>query len=496
MITLIKFGTSGWRAKIGEHFSVHNIRRVACATAMHIKENKRYGYNGEEYEFYLKSKNKPKPNVPLVVIGYDTRFFSEIAARIVAEVFAYHGINVIFSNTEAPTPTIAWMVMKYNAVGGVTITASHNPPEYNGYKWTPFWGGPAIVDITNDLEARAFSLSDSMCEKYMDFDTAVSNKIIKVVDFHKDYIEQIYKLIDFKKIKSSRVKVVVDSVYGTARSYLKKLLADCGLNVIGIRENRDVYFGGHSPDTDEENLGELKNTVIKNKYDIGLACDGDADRFGIVTSSGKWLSPNLVLALCYYHLLENKKMKGGVIRSVMTSHMVDVIARSYNCETRETPVGFKYIGDLLKTGNYLIGGEESGGLSIKGHVPEKDGILACLLVTEMISYENKSLDKIIENLWSKFGRFYNERVNFKISEDMDMLKIVDMLKNDPPLKIGSNSVWRIDHTDGFKFILKNGAWLGLRPSGTEPVVRIYAEANDLSLLKKLIEEGKNIINRK
>ncbi|MGC8728340.1 MAG: phosphoglucomutase/phosphomannomutase family protein [Elusimicrobiales bacterium] len=496
MITLIKFGTSGWRAKIGEHFSVHNIRRVACATALHIKENKRYGYNGEEYEFYLKNRNKSKPNVPLVVIGYDTRFFSEIAARIVAEVFAYHGINVIFSNIESPTPTVAWMVMKNNAVGGVMITASHNPPEYNGYKWTPFWGGPATVEITNDIESKAFSLPDSLCERYMDFEAGVSNKIIKVADFHQDYFEQINKIIDFKKIKSVKPKVAIDSVYGTARTYLKKLLLDCGLNIVGIRENRDVYFGGHSPDTDEDNLKDLKLNVTKNKCDIGLACDGDADRFGIVTSSGKWLSPNLVLGLCYYHLLENKKMKGGVVRSVMTSHMVDVIAKNYGCEVRETPVGFKYIGDLLKTGSYLIGGEESGGLSITGHVPEKDGILACLLVTEMICYDRSGIDKIIEKAEKMFGKFYNARINFKISEDMDMGKIVERLKNNPPLKIGNNAVWRIDHTDGFKFILKNGAWLGLRPSGTEPVVRIYAEANEQSLLNKLIEEGKNIVNGK
>jgi len=493
MVTIIKFGTSGWRAKIGENFSVSNLRRVACATATHIKENKRYGYNGEEYEFYLRSQNKTKPQIPLVIVGYDTRFFSEIAARIVAEVFAYHGINVIFSNVESPTPVVAWMVIKYNAVGGVMITASHNPPEYNGYKWTPFWGGPATVEITNDLESRAFSISETLTEKYMDFDTSLSNKVIKIVDFHNDYLEQIKKIIDFKAIKSSKLKVAVDSVYGTARTYLKNILLDCGIDVIGIRENRDVYFGGHSPDTDEENLSELKSTIIKNKCDIGLACDGDADRFGIVTSTGKWLSPNLILSLCYYHLLENKKMRGGVIRSVMTSHMPDLIAKNYGCEVRETPVGFKYIGDLLRTGNYLIGGEESGGLSIKGHVPEKDGILACLLVLEMLAFEKKDLDKIIENVEKKFGKFYNERVNFKIDDTIDMVRTIDKLKNRPPLKIANISVWRIDHKDGFKFILKNGWWLGLRPSGTEPVVRIYAEATDKNALVKLIEEGEKII---
>ncbi|MEF3280898.1 MAG: phosphoglucomutase/phosphomannomutase family protein [Elusimicrobiota bacterium] len=494
MVTLIKFGTSGWRAKIGEHYNIYNLRCVAHATALHIKENNRYGFNGEEYELYLKAKNKMKPSLPTVVVGYDTRFFSEVAAKVVSEVFAYHGINVIFSNIEAPTPVIAWMVIKYGAIGGVTITASHNPPEYNGYKWTPFWGGPATVDITNDIESRALNMTESLIERYIDFNTAVSSKIIRVVDFHKDYFDQINKIIDFKRIKSSGIKITIDSVYGTARSYLRKILEDSGISSIGIRENRDVYFGGRSPDTDEENLLLLKNTVVKNKSDVGLATDGDADRFGIITSNGKWLSPNLVLSLCYYHLLENKKMRGGVVRSVMTSHMVDAIAKDYGTEVRETPVGFKYIGDLLRRGGYLIGGEESGGLTITGHVPEKDGILACLLVAEMIAYEGNNLNSIISKVEKSYGKYYNERINFKINENIDMGKIIERLKKNPPLKLACNSVWRIDHTDGFKFILKNGAWLGLRPSGTEPVVRIYAESNDQKFLYELIEEGKRIIN--
>lgn len=493
MISIIKFGTSGWRAKIGEHYNVYNLRRVAHATAMHIKENKQYGFNGEEYELYLKSRNIPKPNIPIVVVGYDTRFFSEIAARIVSEVFAFHQINVIFSNIEAPTPAIAWLVMKYAACGGVTITASHNPPEYNGYKWTPFWGGPATVEITNDIESKIMGISESLMDKRIEFDTGVSNKIIKIHDFHKDYFDQIYKMMDFKKIRNSKIKVVVDSVYGTARTYLRKLLEQSNIKCIGIRENRDVYFGGHSPDTDEENLTMLKDVVIKNKADLGIACDGDADRFGIITSKGRWISPNLVLSLCYYHMLENRKMKGSAVRSVMTSHMIDSIAKHYGCDVRETPVGFKYIGDLLKTGDYLIGGEESGGLSIRGHVPEKDGILAGLLVVELLSYEKKSLEDIIENVEKKFGKYYNARINFKIDESLDMSKIIEKLKKSPPLKLAGDSVWRIDHKDGFKFILKNGSWLGLRPSGTEPVVRIYAESQSNDFLRNLIEEGKKII---
>lgn len=494
MITIIKFGTSGWRAKIAEHYTVANLRKIAFATALHIKNDKRYGYNGEDYEYYLSTINKKKTPFPVVVVGYDTRFFSEIAARIVSEVFAYNGIHVIFSKNESPTPVVGWMVMESGAVGGVTITASHNPPEYNGYKWTPFWGGPASPEITRNIEEKIFSITEAQIEKYMDFDTAVSSGIIKVVDFHDSYFSQIKKLIDFKTIKKLSGSVVVDSVHGCARTYLRKILEENGSKVKGIREERDVYFGGRSPDTDEENLSWLKEIVKKEKHIIGLACDGDADRFGVITSSGRWLSPNLVLAMCYYHLIKNKGMKGGVVRSVMTSHMVDVIAKSYGFEIRETPVGFKYIGDLLRTGDYVIGGEESGGLSIRGHVPEKDGILACLLMLELMAYEGKSIEKIIEEVEKKYGKFYNIRVNFRISESVDVSQIISNLEKNPPLKIASTSVWRIDTTDGFKFILKNGDWLGLRPSGTEPVVRIYAESKDKKMLEKIIEDGKKMFN--
>ncbi len=496
MITLIKFGTSGWRARIAEHYTVANLRKIAFATSIHIKTHKRFGYNGEDYEYYLSSNGKEKPPFPVVIVGYDTRFFSEVAARVVSEVFAYHGIHVIFSNSESPTPVNGWMVIEKGAVGGVTITASHNPPDYNGFKWTPFWGGPASVEITRDIEEKILSVSDSQAEKYTDFDSAVANGMITIEDFHHSYFTQIKKIIDFKTLKSFKGRVVTDSVYGCARTYLRRIIEENGISVKGIREERDVYFGGSSPDTDEENLGILKDMVKKEKYSIGLACDGDADRFGIITSKGQWLSPNIVLALCYYHLVKNKGMKGGVVRSVMTSHMVDVIAKENGYDVRETPVGFKYIGELLRSGDFVIGGEESGGLSVKGHVPEKDGILACLLMLELMAYEKKDIEKIIEDVEKKYGKFYTMRVNFRLSDSVDVNEIKSNIEKNPPFKIASKSVWRIDTTDGFKFILKDGDWLGLRLSGTEPVVRIYAESKKEDTLMKIIEEGKKIFNSK
>jgi len=492
----IKFGTSGWRARIADDFNVSNIRRVAHATALHIKENREFGFKGEEYRLHLEKKRTADSKTPLIVIGYDTRFYSEQAAGIVAEVFAFHGIASLLSHCEAPTPTIAWLVMKNNAIGGVTITASHNPPNYNGYKWTPFWGGPAIPEITNDIELRSLSVTNIMLGKYVKFDEAVSSNLIKIADFHKDYMDQIHKLIDLAALKKFKIKVAADSVNGTARTYLRPILEKAGVSVIGLREERDVYFGGHSPDTDAENLGLLRETVLKNRLDLGLACDGDADRFGIIDSQGNWIAPNTVLGLLLEHLVKNRGLKGKVARSVMTSHFVDSIAKYHGLETRETPVGFKYIGNLLRTGQYLIGGEESGGLSIQNHVPEKDGVLACLLMAEMVAYEKKPISKILAAINKNVGTFYNTRLNFHLSGKIDITSIVDRLSNKPPLTVANASVWRIDHTDGFKFVMKDGSWLGLRPSGTEPVVRIYAEAKDQKRLKEIVDSGKNIINGK
>lgn len=489
---IIKFGTSGWRAKIGEDFNINNIRRAAHATALHIKENKTYGFKGEEYLLHLQSKNVKAGKNPLVVIGYDTRFFSENAAKIIAEVFAFHGIVSLLSHSDCPTPVLAWTVMDNNAVGGVMITASHNPYDYNGYKWTPFWGGPAIPEITADIELRALSLSAASIEKRIPFEEAKASNLIKIGDFAKSYFNQISKLIDTKAIKNSGLKIAADSVNGAARNYLRPFLESIGVKVIGLREERDVYFSGRSPDTDAENLSLLRETVIKNKLNLGLACDGDSDRFGIIDSDGDWLAPNTALGLIFNHMAKNKGLKGKGARSVMTSHFMDAVAKIHGMEVRETPVGFKYIGNLLRTGQYLLGGEESAGLSIMNHVPEKDGIIACLLTAEMLAFEKKSLKKILSEIRKETGHYHNTRINFKLDEKTDINSVIDRLNSNPPLNLGGSPVWRIDTSDGFKFILKDGSWAGLRPSGTEPVVRIYAESKDEKKLKEIVEAAKKI----
>ncbi|MEI7530112.1 MAG: phosphoglucomutase/phosphomannomutase family protein [Elusimicrobiota bacterium] len=492
----IKFGASGWRAIIAEDFNLVNLRRVTHAVAEHIRENREYGYKGEEYLLHLKNSGRAAPKVQHVVVGYDTRYLSEEFAKNTAEAFAAEGLTVLFSNMDVPTPVVAWTVLKTFAAGGVTITASHDPAHYSGFKWTPYWGGPALPEVTNDLEVRIQGLTIAESDKVIPFDQAVSAGVIKVMDFHESYFKQLSSLLDAGAIKKAGLKVAADPMHGAARTYLRPALEKLGAKVTPLRENRDVLFGGRAPDTDEGNLKALRETVVKNRLNLGLACDCDGDRYGIIDSDGTWIPPNLVLGLALEHLVKNRGLKGKVARSLMTSHFTDSIARHYGLTVRETPVGFKHIGNLLRTGQYLIGGEESGGLSIMGHAPEKDGILACLLMAEMVAYERKPLKKILADLNKKVGNFVNSKISLRVDNGVNLAAVIEKLTHRPPLNLAGASVWRIDHTDGFKFIMKDGSWLGLRPTGTDPLVGIYAEASTKPRMDALIDSGKKIINGK
>ncbi|NLO90682.1 MAG: phosphoglucomutase/phosphomannomutase family protein, partial [Elusimicrobia bacterium] len=265
-----------------------------------------------------------------------------------------------------------------------------------------------------------------------------------------------------------------------------------GLKALAIHENRDVTFGGRAPYTGPESLAELSRLVLRNKLNVGLACDCDGDRFGVVDEKGQWVSPNEVLALVAGHLIKNRGMQGRVCKNVVTSHLVNLVAKTYGREVRETPVGFRHIGELMRTGSYFMGGEESGGLTIRGHVPDKDGILACLLVAELLAFEKKPLSVLRANLKKQFGEFYSQKISVPLG-DFNFTAVSERLSVKPPLDLAGFSVWRIDQTDGFKFILKDGSWLGLRHSGVERLVRLYAEATDAKKLKALVEKGKKII---
>lgn len=490
---MIRFGTAGWRGVISDEFTFLNVRKVAHSISAYIKENSEFGVNGSEYRAHVGADHKTP--VPVVVVGHDGRFFSEEFANEIAAVFAIDGVKTILAAGDVPTPAVGCEVLRRKAVGGVMITASHNPAQYSGFKWMPFWGGAATPNITNDIERR-IELLGSHGVKTMAVDRSVRENWVETVDLKKSYFAQLSSLLDVKAIKKARLKVGYDAMHGSGRSYMRPFLESLGVEVHALREDRDVLYGGISPEPEPSKLEELKALMAKKKLSLGLANDGDADRFGVLDAGGVWISANDCLALILEHLVTNRGMRGKVARSVMTSHFIDAVAKSHGLEARETPVGFKYIGELLRTGQYLIGGEESGGMSIRGHVPDKDGLLANLLLLEMVAVEGQPLAKIRERLFKKVGGFHNVRLNFKMERMREMVELQDRLRVKPPLELAGGSVWRIDESDGFKFILRDGSWLGLRPSGTEPAFRVYAEANSPKRLDAVVDAGKKLLQGK
>jgi len=487
---MIRFGTGGWRAQLCDEFTFLNVRKVAHTISAAVKENPDYGVNSPDYQAWL-GAGKRSP-VPVIVLGYDSRFLSEDFAHEVAAVFALDGIKTVLSASDAPTPAVAAAVLARKAVGGLMITASQSPAHFNGIKWLPFWGGAATPAVTEDIERR-IELLGAHAIKTMSLDRSLRESWIETADLRPGYFKQLSSLLDVKAIRRAGLKVAIDAMHGSARNHMRPFLEALGVEVIGLHEQRDVLFGGRAPEPSPESLTELAQVVAKKRLALGLACDGDGDRFGVIDAGGRWIPANEVLALALEHLVANRGMKGKVARTVMTSHFVDAVAKSHGLEARETPVGFKFIGDLLRTGQFVLGGEESGGLSIRGHVPDKDGLLACLLMLELVACERKPLSVVRERLFKRVGPFHNTREDFTMSRPREIQELEERLRVRPPLELAGGSVWRIDQSDGFKFILRDGSWLGLRSSGTEAVFRLYAEAHDLKRLAALIESGKKLL---
>jgi phosphomannomutase len=349
--------------------------------------------------------------------------------------------------------------------------------------------------VTEDIERR-IELLGAHVIKTMSLDRSLRESWIETTDFRPAYFKQLSSLLDVKAIRKAKLKVAADAMYGSARSYLRPMLESLGVEVVGLHENRDVLFGGCAPEPAPESLTELAQVVAKKKLSLGLACDGDGDRFGILDAGGSWIPPNEVLALALEHLVANRGLRGKVARTVMTSHFVDAVAKSHGLDARETPVGFKFIGDLLRTGQFVLGGEEAGGLAIRGHVPDKDGLLACLLMLELAACERKPLSAVRDRLFKRVGFFHNTREDFTMARPREIQELEERLRVRPPLELAGGSVWRIDQSDGFKFILRDGSWLGLRSSGTEAVFRLYAEAHEPKKLSALIESGKRLLQGK
>ena len=448
----IKFGTDGWRAIMCDEFIFHNVKIVVQAIAN-----------------YLKKSGKAEQGI---FIGYDSRFFSDRFGRLSAEVLAANSIPVKISKTDIPTPVLAFSLSRVPSAGGIIFTASHNPPIYNGIKFIPEHAAPALPEVTEAIEKELSALGDAEI-KTLPFEEAKRQHIVSTFDPFHPYIEQINSLIDVEQIKAARLKIVYDALHGEGRNYLPAILSPlCDLKTMHCTS--DPYFGGLTPEPIARNLQELSEAV-KDKAHLGLANDGDADRFGVVDFDGTYINANQVLSLLLYHLIKNRGMKGPVARTVATTHLLDEIARSYDLPTIETPVGFKFIGHKILEEGAILGGEESGGMSIKGHIPEKDGILALCLITELRAMEGKALKVLLEELSRKYGEFISKRLDIHCSED-EKIGLFTTLRENPPDFLGGLKVIEQKSIDGMKFILEDGSWVLFRPSGTENLVRIYIEA--------------------
>ncbi|HZR16133.1 MAG TPA: phosphoglucomutase/phosphomannomutase family protein [Verrucomicrobiae bacterium] len=457
----IKFGTSGWRGLIAHDFTFDNVRLATQAIAD-----------------YLNTLSEPASKT--VIVGYDTRFLGREFSLAAAEVLQSNGLSALLCNRDTPTPVIAHNIRVRKALGGINLTASHNPAEYQGLKFSTSNGAPAPPEITKQIEANVVRLQDSNWT----FKAAVIGTCqCKTFDPQPAYFKQLHQLVDFKTIKKARLKVAVELMYGTGRGYLDKLLQENGAEVTAFHNELNPLFGGHHPEPNAEGMAEVSKFVRSGKAQLGLGLDGDADRFGIVDKDGTWLTPNQVLTLTLYHLKKNRGWTGAVVRTVPTSHQVDAVAELLGVKVHETPVGFKYIGALMESEPIIVGGEESGGLSVKGHVPEKDGILACLLMAELVATERKTLLGILKELEKKTGEFHSERINVAIrpeTKDALLAKLGSGLQT-----IGAFKVEKFITTDGFKYLLPKGEWVAFRASGTEPLIRCYIEAKSKASLAKL-----------
>ena len=464
----IKFGTSGWRGLIARDFTFDNVRLATQGIADFLNSEIR---NPKSPSFNRK---------PVVIMGHDTRFLGREFSLAAAEVLAANGLIPLLCNRDAPTPVIAHTIRNRKAIGGINMTASHNPAEYQGLKFSTHNGAPATPEVTEQIEANIAQL----LARSWSFPAAVVGTFAcKTLDPQPAYFKQLRRLVDFAAIRKARLKVAVELMYGTGRGYLDRLLEGAGVKVIRFHDELNPLFGGHHPEPNAEGMREVSKLVRAGKAHLGLGLDGDADRFGIVDKSGAWLTPNQVLALALYHLKKNRGWTGAVVRTVPTSHQVDAVAELLGVKVYETPVGFKYIGALMESEPIIVGGEESGGLSVKGHVPEKDGILACLLMAELVATERKSLGQILKELEKQTGEFHTDRLNVKIPPEKKealLSKLASGLDSIGPFKVE-----KFITTDGYKFLLPNREWVAFRASGTEPLIRCYLEAKSASQLKKL-----------
>ena len=463
----IRFGTSGWRAIIGDEFTFAGVRaatQAICAT--------------------LRDSGVAQGTI---IVGHDTRFLGENFAEACVKELAAQGFDALLCDRPTPTPTISHAIRSQGAAGGINFTASHNPPEYNGMKFSTADGAPALPEVTRQVEQYALDFTGGTITPA----AAGTPGQYRTHDPRPAYLADLESKVNFDVIAKAGGSYAYDPLWGTGRGYLDEILRRHGLNVTTVHDWRDVLFGGRAPEPDDHHLEELREAMKANNCVLGLATDGDGDRFGVVDADGTFIEPNQLVALLFDYLVESRGWEGGVARSVATSHLVDRVARERGRPVYETPVGFKYIGELIIKDQIVLGGEESAGLSIRGHYPEKDGIIACLLAAEAVAARGLSLGEQLAQIYGRVGRLFTQRLGVRLTPELQAT-LQDKLAQEPTA-IGGRKIASVNRTDGVKFILDDGSWLLMRPSGTEPLVRIYGEAESATDLEVLLEQGKKYI---
>ena len=450
----IKFGTDGWRAITGEDFNENNVSKATNAIAKYI------------YDTYGIDKK--------ILIGYDPRNMADVFSRQCADILVNLGFNIFYSNKIVPTPVLAYSAKHLDACA-IMFTASHNPPEYLGLKYIPDYAGPATSDITDKITTN---LGQNI--------KTVRTGTLTKYDFLPDYETHLEKLINFDKIRNLKnTNIILDGFYSASIGYFDKILEKHGIKFETMNMYHDKNFGGAMPDPKPKYLKDLIEKVKLTENAVGLANDGDADRFGIINEKGEYVSPNEIIAILLMHLVKNKGYKGSLVKTVGASFLLDKVAEKLDIEVIETAVGFKHVGEAMRKFNPIIGGEESGGLSIQGHIPEKDGLLANALILEAMAYENKTLIELQKDLYNFVGcRFYNDRIDKKLETTAEIKTLVEKYKNIKHL--GNYTVIKTDLKDGVKLYLDdNASWILVRPSGTEPLLRIYFESDSVEKIEEI-----------
>lgn len=459
---MIKFGTGGWRAIIGDEFTKENIQILAKAVA-----NKMIAEDVQDKG---------------IVLGYDRRFLSKEAMQWAGCVFARNGIRASLINKSCPTPLVMFYVMKHDLPYGMMITASHNPAIYNGIKL--FTRGGRDADEVQTLDVEKYIEKVSTPVESMDYDDAVSRGLIKEFYPINEYMDNILNRIDVEVIKKAGLRVALDPMYGVSETAIKTILLTARCEMETIHGRHDTLFGGKLPAPSEALMSPLKTCVIDWHCDIGIATDGDADRIGVVDDTGRYLSPNDILVLLYYYLVKYRHETGPVVRNLCTTHMLDKIAASYGQKCYEVPVGFKHISAKITETDALIGGESSGGLTVRGHINGKDGVYAAALLVEMLAVTGMKISQIYDEIQKEFGEFYmlENNYSFKVSRKPELIKtlITDKLTPEFPCEID-----RVSYMDGCKVYFKNGGWVSARFSGTEPLLRVFCEMPDLAMAEDI-----------